>query len=89
MFGLAAVSLLERRPDGLLAEASAAVDRVSRVVDNLRDLSRLHAGAVETYLRPVDLDVTLTASLGDLGPGRQEVTLSMGEDLSSEVSGRR
>jgi two-component system, OmpR family, sensor histidine kinase KdpD len=80
---------VERRPDGLLAEASAAVDRVSRVVDNLRDLSRLHGGAVETYLRPVDLDEILTASLGDLGPGRQEVTLSMAEDLSSEVSGRR
>jgi signal transduction histidine kinase len=36
----------------LLAEVSCAVDQVSRLVDDLRDLSRLHAGAVETYLRP-------------------------------------
>ena len=56
----------------LLAEATRAVDRVSRLVDDLRDLSRLHAGAVETYLRPVDLEEVLAASLDDLGPGRQE-----------------
>ena len=43
----------------LLAEAARAVDQLSRLVDDLRDLARLHAGAVETYLRPVDLDEVL------------------------------
>jgi two-component system, OmpR family, sensor histidine kinase KdpD len=70
----------------LLAEAARAVDRVSRLVNDLRDLSRLHAGAVETYLRPVDLDEVLAASLDDLGPGRQEVTLSLAEDLPDVVA---
>jgi two-component system sensor histidine kinase KdpD len=62
------------------------VDQVSRLVGDLRDLSRLHAGAVETYLRPVDLDEVLAASLDDLGPGRQEVTLSLAEDLPDVIA---
>ena len=70
----------------LLAEAARAVDQVSRLVDDLNDLSRLHAGAVETYLRPVDLDEVLAASLDDLGPGGQEVTLSLAEDLPDVIA---
>jgi len=70
----------------LLTEAARAVDQVSRLVDDLRDLSRLHAGAVETYLRPVDLDEVLAACLDDLGPGRQEVTLSLAEDLPDVIA---
>ena len=69
----------------LIAEAARAVDHVSRLVDDLRDLSRLHAGAVETYLRPVDLDELLAAALDDLGPG-QEVTLSLAEDLPDVIA---
>jgi two-component system, OmpR family, sensor histidine kinase KdpD len=70
----------------LLAEATRAVDQVCRLVDDLRDLSRLHARATETYLRPVDLDEVLAASLDDLGPGRQEVTLSLAEDLPDVIA---
>jgi two-component system, OmpR family, sensor histidine kinase KdpD len=70
----------------LLAAAVRAVDQVSRLVEDLRDLGRLHAGAVETYLRPVDLDEILTACLDDLGPGRQDVTLSLAEDLPDVIA---
>jgi two-component system, OmpR family, sensor histidine kinase KdpD len=70
----------------LLAQAARAVDQVSRLVDDLRDLSRLHAGAVETYLRPVDLDEVLAACMDDLGPGRQEVALSLAEDLPDVIA---
>jgi len=70
----------------LLAVAARAVDQMSRLMDDLRDLSRLHAGAVETYLRPVDLDEVLAACLDDLGPGRQEVTLSLAEDLPDVIA---
>jgi two-component system, OmpR family, sensor histidine kinase KdpD len=70
----------------LLDEATRAVDQVSRLMDDLRDLSRLRAGAVETYLRPVDLDELLAAALDDLGPGSQEVTLSLAEDLPDVIA---
>ena len=70
----------------LLAEAARAVEQVSRVVDDLADLGRLHAGEVETYLCPVDLDEVLATCLDDLGPGRQEVTLSLAEDLPDVIA---
>jgi two-component system, OmpR family, sensor histidine kinase KdpD len=69
-----------------LADARRAVDRVGRLVDDLRDLSRVHAGAVETYLRPVDLDEVLTDCLDDLGPGRQHITLRTAEDLPEVIA---
>jgi len=70
----------------LLATARRAVDQVSRLVGDLSDLSRLHAGAVETYLRPVDFDEVLAACLDDLGPGSQHVTLSTAEDLPDVIA---
>ena len=74
-------------PDAaLLATARHAVDQVSRLVDDLSDLSRLHAGAVETYLRPVDLDEVIAACLDDLGPGSQHITLSTAEDLPDVIT---
>jgi two-component system, OmpR family, sensor histidine kinase KdpD len=70
----------------LLAEAARAVDRVSRLTEDLSDLGRLHAGAVETYLRPVDLDEVLTAALDDLGPGGEHITVSMANDLPDVIA---
>jgi two-component system, OmpR family, sensor histidine kinase KdpD len=70
----------------LLAEAARAVDQVSRLVEDLRDLSRLHAGAIETYLQPVDLDEVMTACLDDLGPGSRQVTVAMAEDLPDVIA---
>ena len=70
----------------LVGVARRAVDQVSRLVDDLSDLSRLHAGAVETYLRPVDLDEVMAACLDDLGPGSQHVTLSTAEDLPDVIA---
>jgi two-component system, OmpR family, sensor histidine kinase KdpD len=70
----------------LLAKAANAIDRVSRLTQDLSDLSRLHAGAVETYLRPVDLDEVLTAALDDLGPGSEDITVSMAEDLPDVIA---
>jgi two-component system, OmpR family, sensor histidine kinase KdpD len=68
-----------------LADARAAVDRLSRLVDDISDLGRLHAGMVETYLRPVDLDEVLDAALEDLGPGGQQVTLDTAEGLPDVI----
>ncbi len=70
----------------LLAEVARAVDGVGRLVDDLADLRRLHAGAVETYLRPVDLEEVLAASLDDLGPNRQGITLGLAEDLPDVIA---
>ena len=86
---LAALAAGADAPDGraaLLGAARRAVDQVSRLVDDLSDLSRLHAGAMETYLRPVDLDEVMAACLDDLGPGSQHITLSTAEDLPDVIT---
>ncbi|RSS84287.1 DUF4118 domain-containing protein [Streptomyces sp. WAC06614] len=53
----------------LLDTARGALRRADQLVSDLDDLSRLHAGALDLYLRPVDLDELLTAVMDDLGPG--------------------
>ncbi len=70
----------------LVAAARRAVDRIARLVTDLSDLSRLHAGALETYLRPVDLEDVIAAALDDLGPGGHHITLSMPEDLPDVIA---
>ena len=70
----------------LLAEARDAIDHVTRLIAGLTDLRRLHAGALATYLRPVDLHEVLAASLEDLGPGGPGITLNMPEDLPDVIA---
>jgi two-component system, OmpR family, sensor histidine kinase KdpD len=65
----------------LVAAARRAVDRIGRLITDLSDLSRLHAGTLEIYLRPVDLDEVIAASLEDLGPGGHHITLSTADLL--------
>ncbi|MFJ2598957.1 sensor histidine kinase [Streptomyces erythrochromogenes] len=47
----------------------SSVRRAGRLVTDLDELGRLQAGALDVYLRPVDLDEVLTAVLDALGPG--------------------
>ncbi len=70
----------------LVASARLALDRVARLVSDVSDLSRLHAGALETYLRPVDLDEVIAACLEDLGPGGHHITVDTEEDLPDVIA---
>ncbi len=69
----------------LVTSARQALDRVAKLMTDVGDLSRLHAGALETYLRPVDLDEVIAASLDDLGPGGQHITLGTSGDLPDVI----
>ena len=70
----------------LVAAAHHAVSDVSRLIADLNDLGRLHAGALETYLRQVDLDEVLAAVVEDLGPGAPDITLSLPEYLPDVIA---
>jgi two-component system, OmpR family, sensor histidine kinase KdpD len=70
----------------LVASGRRALDRVARLVTDVSDLSRIHAGALETYLRPVDLDEVIAACLEDLGPGGHHITLDTPEDLPDVIA---
>ena len=70
----------------LVAEAHHAVRYVSRLVADISDLARLHAGALETYLRQVDLDEVLAVVLEDLGPSAPDLELTLPENLPDVIA---
>jgi two-component system sensor histidine kinase KdpD len=55
--------------------------RLSRLVDNLLDLSRLEAGAAEPSLEWVSIDELIRASVAELGAGAEGFSLSIDPDL--------
>jgi two-component system sensor histidine kinase KdpD len=55
--------------------------RLSRLVDNLLDLSRLEAGAAEPRLAWTSLEDVIRASLADLGPAEDDFSLSIDRDM--------
>ncbi|MDA8320097.1 MAG: DUF4118 domain-containing protein [Actinomycetota bacterium] len=67
--------------DELLATADESLDRLTRLVENLLDMSRLQAGAMSVFPRPADLAGIVARSLDDLGPGGREVLVDIPADL--------
>ncbi|MFB7012598.1 MULTISPECIES: DUF4118 domain-containing protein [unclassified Streptomyces] len=70
----------------LLEAARAAVHRAAQLVTDLHDVSRLHAGALDLYLRPVDLNEVLGVVLDDLGPGGHSIDVRLPEQLPDVIA---
>ncbi|MBO0822882.1 MAG: sensor histidine kinase KdpD [Actinobacteria bacterium] len=67
--------------DELLATADESLDKLTRLVDNLLDMSRLQAGALAVFPRPADLSEIVARSLDDLGPPARAVAVNIPHDL--------
>jgi two-component system, OmpR family, sensor histidine kinase KdpD len=65
----------------LLATADESLDRLTRLVENLLDMSRLQTGALGVAARPVGLDDVLPAVLDELGADSHRVRLRLPDDL--------
>jgi two-component system sensor histidine kinase KdpD len=65
----------------LLATADESLDRLTRLVANLLDMSRLQAGALSLFPRPAGLDEVVAMSLDALGPAGREITVELPETL--------
>jgi len=65
----------------LLATADESLDRLARLVGNLLDMSRLQAGALSLFPRPVGVDEIVARSLDDLGPRGLKVVVDIPEAL--------
>ena len=65
----------------LLATADESLDRLTHLVGNLLDMSRLQAGALSLFPRPSGLDEIVARSLDDLGPAGRDVTVDIPETL--------
>ncbi|GAA0577232.1 sensor histidine kinase KdpD [Kribbella sandramycini] len=65
----------------LLENADESLDRLSRLVDNLLDLSRLQAGVLPVFTRPMALDEVIPGVLGELGDDGQRVVVDIPHTL--------
>jgi two-component system, OmpR family, sensor histidine kinase KdpD len=74
----------EEDHDELLATADESLDRLTHLVDNLLDMSRLQAGALSLFPRPVGLDEIVSRALDNLD-GRDaaagKITVDIPESL--------
>jgi two-component system, OmpR family, sensor histidine kinase KdpD len=65
----------------LLATADESLDRLTHLVDNLLDMSRLQAGALSLFPRPTGLDEVVSRALDSLESRGQSVIVDIPESL--------
>jgi two-component system sensor histidine kinase KdpD len=67
--------------DELLATADESLDRLTHLVDNLLDMSRLQAGALSLFPRPAGLEEIVSRALDNLDPAARQITVDIPESL--------
>ncbi len=67
--------------DELLETADESLDRLTRLVDNLLDLSRLQAGVLPVFTRPMELDEIMPGVMAELGDANGSVTVDIPDTL--------
>ena len=70
----------------LLATAGESLDRLTHLVENLLDMSRLQAGALSLFPRPVGVDEVIARVLNDLGPAAGGVGVDIPGELPAVVA---
>jgi two-component system sensor histidine kinase KdpD len=65
----------------LLATADESLDRLTRLVGNLLDMSRLQAGALSLFPRVAGMDEIVAMALDALGPAGRDITVEIPETL--------
>ena len=74
-------SLSEEERREMAALIQQETQRLSRLVDNLLDLSRLEAGAAEPHTALTSVDEVIRAALAELSPAPDDFSLSIDRDL--------
>jgi two-component system sensor histidine kinase KdpD len=65
---------------------TAESDRLTQVVSNLLDMSRLQVGAVPVVVRPIDIDDVLYAAVATLGSGAAAAVIDAADKLPEVVA---
>src|SRR6185369_3206923 len=68
------------------ATVDESLDRLSRLVENLLDMSRLQAGVLGVSVQPMSVAEVVSAALDDLGPAGRDITIQIPDDVP-EVDG--
>ena len=64
----------------LLATAEESLDRLTGLVENLLDMSRLQAGSLALVIQPIDVADVISAALSSLGQSASEVIIYVPEE---------
>jgi two-component system sensor histidine kinase KdpD len=64
----------------LLATAEESLDRLTGLVENLLDMSRLQAGSLALAIQPIDVADVISTALSSLGQTASEVIIHVPED---------
>ncbi|MEX0666707.1 MAG: ATP-binding protein, partial [Acidimicrobiia bacterium] len=64
-----------------LQEAVEQTERLNRMVGRLLDASRLQAGAMHVFFRPIGLDEVVSSALSSLGHSSERVSVDISESL--------
>jgi two-component system sensor histidine kinase KdpD len=67
--------------DELLATIEESLDHLTRLVENLLDMSRLQAGALATSPQPMSMTETIATALAELGTEGRDITVHVPDDL--------
>jgi two-component system sensor histidine kinase KdpD len=65
----------------LLATADESLDRLTHLVENLLDMSRLQAGALSLFPRPAGLDEVVARALDAIGPAGRAIRVDVPDTL--------
>ena len=71
----------EDERDQLLHGADDAIDRLAALVDNLLDMSRLQAGAMDALIRPTMIDEVAARALDDIGEDGRRFIVDIPDDV--------
>jgi two-component system, OmpR family, sensor histidine kinase KdpD len=71
----------EHDVDELLATADESLDRLTHLVENLLDMSRLQAGALSLFPRPAGLDEIVARALDNLEPLGRDIRVDIPETV--------
>jgi two-component system, OmpR family, sensor histidine kinase KdpD len=67
--------------DELLATIEESLDRLTRLVENLLDMSRLQAGALAMTPQAMSMTETMATALDELGPAGRDIAVHVPDDL--------
>jgi len=70
----------------LLATADESLDRLTHLVENLLDMSRLQAGALSLFPRPTGLDEVVARALDSLEPLGSDIDVDIPESVPAVIA---
>jgi len=76
----------EETKQDFLHSIESETDRLTRIVANLLDLSRIESGVLRPVLRPISLEEVIPAVVYEIGPEHSDIHLEIDSELEEVVA---